>query len=263
MRFATILLILVATAIGFEALPARAQLKTKQLGHRVEQVKVGDRFIYAISETRPGRRKKITKRSTLVERVISTDAAYESKSGARKLMRDTVTGRSVYYLETSGVSFSMNEPLALSPLRSAGQWKTYPLFIAKGKSIKLPDSEQVIDLGSSKSTTKTSTALSILGKEKIKVGKSTYHCVKIRETITHTSQSIQVPDSNGVLKKAKLPKAKKETRIATLWYSPELQTLVKYSTSQEGHSFTQTLRRYVKAPAETAALEKKARVTAD
>ncbi|HET6511816.1 MAG TPA: hypothetical protein VFH43_06465, partial [Candidatus Kapabacteria bacterium] len=218
--------------------------------------------VYTVSETRPGRKKKITKRSTVVERVVSTDAVYESRSGARKLIRDTITGRSVYFLETPGVSFSMNEPLALSPLRSAGQWKTYPLVIAKGRSITLPESEQVIDLGSSKSTTKTATSLSILGKEKLRIGKAIYNCVKIRETLTHTSQRVQIPDSNGVIKKAKLPKAKKETRVATLWYSPELQTLVKYTTSQGSHSFTQTLTRYVKAPAETAAVEKKA-VTAD
>ena len=263
MRFATFLLLVSALAAGFEALPARAQLKTKQLGFRVEQIRIGDQFIYAVAETRPGRKKKITKRTTLVERVIATDANYESKSGARKLIRDTVTGRSVYYLETPGVSFSMNEPLALSPLRTAGQWKTYPLVIAKGRSITLPESEQVIDLGSSKSTTKTATSLSILGKEKLTIGKSTYNCVKIRETVTHTSQRIQIPDSNGAMKKVKLPKAKKETKVATLWYSPELQTLVKYTTTQGKHSFTQTLTKYVKAPAQTAALEKKRTATAN
>ncbi|HET6511889.1 MAG TPA: hypothetical protein VFH43_06835 [Candidatus Kapabacteria bacterium] len=256
MRFAKLSLLLLALGLSTGVTDSQAQLKNKVLGYRVEQVEVGDKFVYSISETRPGRRKPITKRSTLVERVIATDATYEMKSGARKLIRDTVTGESIYVLETPGVGFSINEPSALSPLRSAGQWKTYPLFIAKGKSIKLPESEQVIDLGSSKSSTKTSTSLRILGKEKIKVGKATYNCVKVRETIVTESKSIPIPDSNGSIRKTRSPKLSKQTRVATLWYSPELQMLVKYTTTHGKQSFSQTLTRYVKAPQQTAMLQK-------
>lgn len=239
--------------------PTRAQLKSKILGYRVEQVQVGDKFVYSVIETKPGRRKPITKRFTLVERVVSTDASFEMKSGARKLIRDTVTGESVYFLETPGVGFSMNEPSALSPLRSAGQWKSYPLFIAKGRSIKLPESEQVIDLGSSKSSTKTTTHQRILGKERIKVGKSIYNCVKIRETIVTESRTFVLADSNRADERSKgqSPVPIKQTRVATLWYSPELQTLVKYTTTQGKQSFTQILTKYIKAPAQTAMLERK------
>lgn len=256
MRVPKLLLILLALALTFQPEPSEAQLKGKVLGYRVEDVKVGDKFIYYVSETRPGRRKKLTKRYTMVEKVISTDAEYEFKSGARKLIRDTTTGLSVYYLETPGINFSMNEPRSLSTLRSGGQWKTYPLTIAKGKSVKLPETEQVVDLGSSKSTTKTTTTITLLGKERIKVGKTKYTCVKLRETITSESSSIPVPDSNGITHEAKVTPSKKGTRTATLWYSPELRTLVKFTTTVNGQTFSQTLTRYVKAPAETALLGK-------
>ncbi len=261
MRFAKLSLLIVAITLSTVASDSQAQLKSKMLGYRVEQVQVGDQFVYSIAETTPGRKKPVTKRSTLVERVVATDATYELKSGARKMIRDTTTGESVYTLETPGVGFSINEPSALSPLRGAGQWKTYPLVIAKGKSIKLSESEQLIDLGSSKSSTKTSGSLTILGKEKVKVGRTTYNCVKIRETIITESKSIAVPDANGTVKKvapivSDRPRSSKQTRIATLWYSPELQTMVKYTTTQGKHSFTQTLTKYVKAPAQTAMLQK-------
>jgi hypothetical protein len=252
MRFAKRSLLIVALLFSAVVSDSHAQLKSKQLGFRVEQVRVGDQFVYSLAETRPGRKKPITKRTTMVERVVATDATYELKSGARKLIRDTTTGKSVYFIETPGVGFSMNEPSALTPLRSAGQWKTYPLVIAKGKSIKLPENEQLIDLGSSKSSTKTSGLLSILGKEKVKVGKTTYNCVKIRETIVTESRSIAIQDSNGTIKKVSLPKPRKQTSIATLWYSPELQTIVKYTTTQGKNSFTQTLTKYIKAPKQTA-----------
>lgn len=257
MRFVNLSLLVAAFVVLAPVSQSHAQLKSKVLGYLVEPVKIGDRFVYTISETRPGRKKAITKRSTLVERVVSTDATYEDKSGARKMLRDTVTGESVYYLETPGVSFSINEPSALNPLRGAGKWKTYPLVIAKGKSIKLPESEQMIDLGSSKSSTKTSTSLSILGKEKIVVGKKSYTCVKVRETITMESKTMPTLDTHGDAKKPVRAHTTKETRIATLWYSPELQTLVKYTTSQGKQSFTQTLTKYVKAPAQTAMLIEK------
>lgn len=254
MRFLRSILLATALCSLAPVTPTQAQLKSRILGYRVEPVKVGDRFVYALAETRPGRKKQITKRTTLVERVVSIDAGYEDKYGARKLLRDTLTGESVYYLETPGVSFSMNEPSSLTTLRSAGKWKTYPLVIAKGKSIKLPESEQVIDLGSSRSSTTTQTSLSILGKEKLRVGNKSYTCIKVRETTTTESQMTVVTDTSGT---AKHPRGKttKETRVATLWYSPELQTLVKYTTSHGKQSFTQTLIRYIKALEQTAMLE--------
>jgi hypothetical protein len=254
MRFVKLSLIIVALYLWAPVASSQAQLKKQDFTVKTEPIKVGDQFIYAISETKPGRKKPVTKRSTLVEHVVSTNATYENKSGARKLLRDTITGESVYYAETPGASFFMNEPSALTPLRSAGQWKTYPLSIAKGKSIKLPESEQVIDLGSSKSSTKTSTSLSILGKEKLKVGKKTYSCVKIRETITTISKT--VPQADAKATKAVAPKTSKETRVSTLWYSPELQTLVKYTTARGKLTFTQTLTKVVKAPQQTALLQK-------
>lgn len=256
MRIAKSALLLLVLTLIAPLSSSQAQLKTRVLGYRVEQVKVGDQFIYSISETKPGRKKAGTKRSTLVERVAALDATYEDKTGARKMLRDTTTGKSVYYLETPGVSFSINEPSPLTSLRSAGAWKTYPLFIAKGKTIKLPESEQLIDLGSSKSSTKTSTSLSILGKEKLKVGKATYNCIKVRETITIESRTTAAPDTSKT-KRVVAPRIHKESRVATLWYSPELQTIAKYTTSQGKTSFTQTLTKYIKAPAQTAMLLKK------
>jgi hypothetical protein len=255
MRFVRLSLIITALYLWAPVSTSQAQLKNQKFAVLIEPVRVGDRFIYTISETRQGRKRPIARRSTLVERVVSTNATYENRSGARKLLRDTVTGESVYYAETPGVSFFMNEPSALTSLRSAGQWKSYPLSIAKGKSIKLPESEQVIDLGSSKSSTKTSTSLSILGKEKLKVGKKTYSCVKIRETITTVSKT--VPQTDAKATKAVAPKTSRETRVSTLWYSPELQTLVKYTTSRGKLTFTQTLTKLVKAPQQTALLLKK------
>jgi hypothetical protein len=257
MRVQKLLFVLVSLILVGHPGQIQAQLKEKVLGYRIEDVKVGDHFIYYVSETRPGRKKKITTRSTLIERVVATDADYEFKTGARKLIRDTTTGLSVYYLQTPGVNFSINEPRALTPFRSAGQWKTYPLTMAKGKTVKLPETEQVVDLGSSKSSTKTTTTISLLGKEKLKVGKTAYTCVKLRETITSESKSIPVPDSKGITNKVKTVAPKIETRVATMWYSPELGTLVKYYTTVKGQSFTQTLTRYVKAPTATALLEKK------
>jgi hypothetical protein len=257
MRVLKLILVLAFVVLFLQPDQSMAQLKEKVLGYRIEDVKVGDQFVYYVSETRPGRRKNITTRSTLIERVADINADYEFKTGARKLIRDTTTGLSVYYLQNPGVNFSINEPRALTPLRSAGQWKTYPLVFAKGKSVKLPETEQVIDLGSSKSSTKTTTSIALLGKERMKVGKQTYSCVKLRETISSESRSIPVPDSNGVTKKAKPVTPKIETRVATMWYSPELGTLVKYYTTVKGQSFTQTLTRYIKSPTETALLEKK------
>jgi hypothetical protein len=234
---------------------SQAQLKSKVLGYRVENVRVGDRFIYSIVErgtakNRRGKAQAFTKRKTLTERVIALSAAYDGKEGARKLIRDTVTGTSAYYAETPGVSFAMNEPLGITALRPAGHWRTYPLAIAKGKTIKLPESEQAIDLGSSKSVTKTSIEQRLLGKENVKVEGKNYSCVKVRETVTMTSK--MVPSDNT---KKVLPKTNKEVRVATLWWSPELGTLLKYQTAQGKQSFTQTLTKYVKAPAETAMVQ--------
>jgi hypothetical protein len=112
MRFVKLSLFILALHFLVAPQAAPAQLKGKMLGYRVEQVQVGDKFVYTILETGPagggpGRRKPITKRSTLIERVIATDATYEQKSGARKLLRDTITGESVYVLETPGVGFSI------------------------------------------------------------------------------------------------------------------------------------------------------------
>jgi hypothetical protein len=256
MRFLFRIVLVTALSLGIPT-TSPAQLTKGTVGTQAVTVKVGDKFVYLISETKPGRKKVTTKRSTVTETVIDLSANYEMKEGARKLIRDTITGRSVYYLTTPGVSFSMNEPLAVSPLRSAGLWKTYPLEIAKGKSIKLPSSESVVDLGSSKAVTRTSATMSILGREKLKVGKSSYNCVKIRETVTEETHSeiLSAPKAIPAAGTIKKTKPKKTVKTATLWYSPELQTLVKYTTTQGRHTFTQTLTKYIPAPEQTAMLE--------
>lgn len=245
----------VALFVLANASETEAQLKKKIVGIPVYTVNVGDKFIYSVVETRPGRKKSITKRSTITEVVVDVNGNYEGKGGARKLLRDTVMNNSVYYLTTPGVSFAMNEPQTLSPLRNGGLWKTYPLVIAKGKSISLPPSETVVDLGSSKATTKTFCTMSLMGREKLKIGTTVYHCIKISETITEEIYSETIPKTKNASVKSTRTKSRKSVRTATLWYSPELQTLVRYTTKQGNHSFTQHLTKYVAAPKRTAMLE--------
>lgn len=222
---------------------APAQLKSANV-HTHYDVRVGDQFVYKVTETKPGRKKKkVTTSRTISETVVDLSAAYEEKAGARRMIRDTVTGRSVYYLAQPGQNFSINEPAALSDMRAAGGWKTYPLVISKGKSIKLPESETTVDLGSSKSMSTTGVTLSLLGKETIRVGKLRLKCTKILETITVKSYTM-----SGTKKLKPKTKVKK----AYVWYSPELQTLAKYTVSEDGKTFTQTLQKYVPAPKATA-----------
>lgn len=234
--------ILVLALSPILATPVSAQVK-KAAPAIVQNVNVGDVFTYRVVETRPGRKRALTTTRKVVETVMDLNASYEQRSGVRKLIRDTITGRTVFYDVTPGVEFWMNEPLSLTPLRNGGAWRAYPLVIAKGKTIKQQPTETTVDLGSSKSFTRTAVSQTIHGRETLRVGKLRLRCTKILETTTVTSWQV-------VGEKKLRPKT--TTRRAYLWYSPELQTLAKYTTSEGARSFTQTLQSYTPATPRTA-----------
>lgn len=200
----------------------------------------GSLYYYSLS-VQPKKGKRSTKKWT--ERVLATDTTFRGRGEVFQTLRQPGEQFSFYHLRPNG-EFAFYETMGLAG-RNSEQWSVLPLTNDKQDRVrKLPEVSSIVDIGPSKVEVRRTTTRTIMGRQRLMVGRKSVICQKLKDV----QEERFVTSQNE-----KKDKKKHERSVSYYWVSPELGALVKYVSYGPNGTQVQQLSKVESAAAKTTA----------